>query len=77
MRGQPRRSPILPVGRQVVLGHALVGMDEVIAQKGATGRVSALEPDGRYGVQLTDGRLVRCLRDQVSLRRALSAGSSG
>lgn len=70
MRGQPRRSPVLPVGTQVVLRHALAGMDDLIAQKGATGRVSALEPDGRYRVQLTDGRLALCLRDQVSLRRA-------
>ena len=70
MRGQPRRSPVLPVGTQVVLRHALVGMDDVIAQNGATGRVRGLEPDGRYRVPLTDGRLVLCRRDEVSLRRA-------
>jgi hypothetical protein len=40
------------------------------AQRGATGRVAGVTPDGRYLVRLGDGRETVARRDQLSLRTA-------
>lgn len=70
MAGHGRRSPVLPPGTQVVLREPVAGRDGSTVQRGATGRVAAIEADGRYLVRLADGRDTRCDRSQVSLRRA-------
>jgi hypothetical protein len=64
------RTPVLPADTQVVLRQAIDGRDGSTAQRGATGRVAAVDADGRYLVRLADGREVCCNRAQVSLRRA-------
>ena len=70
MAGHSSRTPVLPAGTQVVLRQAIDGRDGSTVQRGATGRVAAVDADGRYLVRLADGREVRCNRSQVSLRRA-------
>jgi hypothetical protein len=70
MGGMSVEGPQLPVGTQVVLRYALPAGEGDTAQRGATGRVSGMWPDGRYVVRLVDGREVVALRDQLSLRTA-------
>ena len=70
MAGPSSRAPVLPAGTQVVLRQPVTGGDGSTVQRGATGRVLAVEADGRYLIRLADGREVRCGRSQVSLRRA-------
>lgn len=62
------RSPQLPVGTQVVLRRRLLGTDGGPVQQGATGRVIAYLDDGRYAVELANGRQLACRREEVSLR---------
>jgi hypothetical protein len=62
--------PQLPVGTQVVLRVERVDADGGRAQRGATGRVTGVTPDGQYVVTLVDGREARAKRDQLSLRTA-------
>ncbi len=70
MGRMPVEGPQLPVGTQVVLRVARPDADGGTAQRGATGRVSGVTPDGRYTVHLVDGRDAIALRDQLSLRTA-------
>jgi uncharacterized protein len=62
--------PQLPVGTQVVLRVARPDSAGGTAQRGATGRVSRVTPDGLYAVRLVDGRDATAQRDQLSLRTA-------
>jgi hypothetical protein len=62
--------PQLPVGTQVVIRVAAPDDQGGTAQRGATGRVVGVTPDGRYTVRLVDGREVVARRDQLSLRTA-------
>ena len=62
--------PQLPVGTQVVLRVARPDGEGGTAQRGATGRVIGVTPDGRYAVRLVDGRDATAQRDQLSLRTA-------
>jgi uncharacterized protein len=64
------RSPALPDGTQVVLREVATDQTGARVQRGATGRTVGRDGEGRYLVQLTDGRTVACRRDQLSLRRA-------
>jgi uncharacterized protein len=59
------RTPVLPAGAQVVLRQAIDGRDGSTAQRGATGRVAAVDADGRYLVRLADEREVRCNRSHT------------
>jgi hypothetical protein len=70
MSRMPVEGPQLPVGTQVVLRVARPDADGGTAQRGATGRVGGVTPDGRYTVHLVDGRDATALRDQLSLRTA-------
>ncbi|MEU4195107.1 nucleotidyltransferase domain-containing protein [Kribbella sp. NPDC026611] len=60
----------LPVGTQVVIRVAAPDDQGGTAQRGATGRVAGITPDGRYAVRLVDGRETTARRDQLSLRTA-------
>jgi hypothetical protein len=60
----------LPVGTQVVIRVAAPDDQGGTAQRGATGRVAGVTPDGRYIVRLGDGRESVAGRDQLSLRTA-------
>lgn len=62
--------PQLPVGTQVVIRVAAPDDHGGTAQRGATGRVAGVTPDGRYTVRLADGRETVARRDQLSLRTA-------
>ncbi|WP_405056383.1 nucleotidyltransferase domain-containing protein [Kribbella sp. NBC_01505] len=62
--------PQLPVGTQVVMRVAAPDDQGGTAQRGATGRVAGITPDGRYAVRLVDGRETVARRDQLSLRTA-------
>ncbi|MFI7061615.1 DNA polymerase beta superfamily protein [Kribbella sp. NPDC050124] len=62
--------PQLPVGTQVVIRVAAPDDHGGTAQRGATGRVAGVTPDGRYAVRLADGRETVAGRDQLSLRTA-------
>jgi len=62
--------PQLPVGTQVVIRVAAPDDHGGTAQRGATGRVAGITPDGRYTVRLVDGRETIARRDQLSLRTA-------
>ncbi|GAA1701173.1 hypothetical protein GCM10009745_55360 [Kribbella yunnanensis] len=62
--------PQLPVGTQVVIRVAAPDDRGGTAQRGATGRVAGVTPDGRYAVRLVDGRETVARRDQLSLRTA-------
>jgi len=62
--------PQLPVGTQVVLRVAQVDGEGGTAQRGSTGQVSGVTPDGKYEVRLVDGRETVARRDQLSLRAA-------
>jgi len=62
--------PQLPVGTQVVVRVAAPDDRGGTAQRGATGRVAGITPDGRYAVKLVDGRETVARRDQLSLRTA-------
>ncbi|MEU8222164.1 nucleotidyltransferase domain-containing protein [Kribbella sp. NPDC048915] len=64
------RGPQLPVGTQVVIRVAAPDDQGGTAQRGATGRVAGITPDGRYTVRLVDGRATVAQRDQLSLRTA-------
>jgi uncharacterized protein len=64
------RGPQLPVGTQVVIRVAAPDDQGGTAQRGATGRVAGVTPDGRYTVRLGDGRETVAGRDQLSLRTA-------
>ncbi|MEI8407755.1 MULTISPECIES: nucleotidyltransferase domain-containing protein [unclassified Kribbella] len=64
------RGPQLPVGTQVVIRVAAPDDQGGTAQRGATGRVAGVTPDGRYTVRLVDGRETVARRDQLSLRTA-------
>jgi hypothetical protein len=64
------RGPQLPVGTQVVIRVAAPDDQGGTAQRGATGRVAGITPDGRYTVRLVDGRGTVARRDQLSLRTA-------
>lgn len=70
MGGMSVEGPQLPVGTQVVLRVARPDSAGGTAQRGATGRVSGVTPDGRYAVRLVDGRDATAQRDQLSLRTA-------
>ncbi|MFI6681519.1 DNA polymerase beta superfamily protein [Kribbella sp. NPDC050470] len=65
--------PQLPVGTQVVIRVAAPDYHGGTAQRGATGRVAGVTPDGRYTVRLADGRETVARRDQLSLRTAYQA----
>ena len=60
----------MPVGTQVVLRVARADGEGGTAQRGSTGRVSGVTPDGKYEVRLVDGRETVARRDQLSLRAA-------
>jgi len=62
--------PQLPVRTQVVIRVAAPDDHGGTAQRGATGRVAGITPDGRYAVRLVDGRETVARRDQLSLRTA-------
>jgi uncharacterized protein len=62
--------PQLPVGTQVVIRVAAPDDQGGTAQRGATGRVVGVTPDGRYAIRLVDGRETVARRDQLSLRTA-------
>ena len=62
--------PQLPVGTQVVLRVERRDAAGGTAQRGATGRVTGVTPDGQYVVTLVDGREATAKRDQLSLRTA-------
>ncbi|MFB6719321.1 DNA polymerase beta superfamily protein [Kribbella sp. NPDC056345] len=62
--------PQLPVGTQVVIRVAAADDRGGTAQRGSTGRVAGITPDGRYAVRLVDGRETVARRDQLSLRTA-------
>ena len=64
------QGPQLPVGTQVVIRVAAPDDHGGTAQRGATGRVSGVTPDGRYTVRLVDGRETLARREQLSLRTA-------
>lgn len=64
------QGPQLPVGTQVVIRVAAPDDHGGTAQRGATGRVAGVTPDGRYTVRLVDGRETIARRDQLSLRTA-------
>ena len=64
------RGPQLPVGTQVVIRVAAPDDHGGTAQRGATGRVAGITPDGRYTVRLVDGRETVARREQLSLRTA-------
>lgn len=64
------QGPQLPVGTQVVIRVAAPDDHGGKAQRGATGRVAGITPDGRYSVRLVDGRETVARRDQLSLRTA-------
>ncbi|TCO47105.1 hypothetical protein EV646_106345 [Kribbella antiqua] len=70
MSGMGLAGPQLPVGTQVVIRVAAPGDQGGTAQRGATGRVAGVTPDGRYAVRLVDGRETVAQRDQLSLRTA-------
>ncbi len=70
MCGMATDPPRLPVGTQVVLCTAGADLTGGTVQRGATGRVVADLPDGRYLVRLADGREVRCGRPDLALRTA-------
>jgi hypothetical protein len=70
MCGMSVRGPQLPVGTQVVIRVAAPDDQGGAAQRGATGRVAGVTPDGRYTVRLVDGRETVARRDQLSLRTA-------
>ena len=70
MGGMVVTGPQLPVGTQVVLRVAQPDGDGGTAQRGSTGRVSGVTPDGNYEVRLVDGRETVLRRDQLSLRTA-------
>jgi uncharacterized protein len=58
------------MGTQVVIRVAAPDDQGGTAQRGATGRVAGVTPDGRYAVRLVDGRQTVARRDQLSLRTA-------
>lgn len=64
------QGPQLPVGTQVVIRVAAPDDHGGTAQRGATGRVAGMTPDGRYTVRLVDGRETVARREQLSLRKA-------
>jgi hypothetical protein len=68
--GMSVEGPQLPVGTQVVMRVAAPDDRGGTAQRGATGRVAGITPDGRYAVRLVDGRETVARRDQLSLRTA-------
>jgi predicted nucleotidyltransferase len=70
MEGMTSVAPRLPVGTQVVVRDTATDNSGRPVQRGATGRVTADQPDGTYAVQLSDGRTLGVARDQLSLRRA-------
>lgn len=70
MGGMGLIGPQLPVGTQVVIRVAAPDDQGGTAQRGATGRVAGVTPDGRYTVRLVDGRETVARRDQLSLRTA-------
>jgi hypothetical protein len=70
MGGMSVRGPQLPVGTQVVIRVAAPDHQGGTAQRGATGRIAGVTPDGRYTVRLGDGRETVARRDQLSLRTA-------
>lgn len=67
--------PRLPDGTQVVLRVTVFDRDGR-PLRGATGRVEASMPDGRYRVVLADGRTVVVARDQLTVRRAEQADAA-
>jgi hypothetical protein len=56
----------IPIGTQVVLRTATRD-----AQRGATGRVTAVRDSGAYEVTLADGRTLTATRAQLALRKAV------
>jgi hypothetical protein len=61
-------SPQIPIGTQVVLRTALPDSAGALAQRGATGRIVAID-NAAYEVQLGDGRTVAAARRQLALRK--------
>lgn len=64
------RPPQLPLGTQVVLRAAMTDQTGLAVPPGAAGRVNQFTDDGRYLVQLADGRQVLVDRQQVTLFRS-------
>lgn len=63
-------APQLPIGTQVVLRVAAADSFGATVQRGATGRVTGYLDDGRYSIQLPDGRSLVARREQLALRKA-------